>query len=168
MIVSSGAYFDMIARKAGALAGCAAEAGALAAGAAPPVCEQFREMGSKLGMAWQITQDVTDLWGAQGDAMTASNVLNKKKSLPLIRALEVSDVAAKRNLGSIYMQRVLEPEDVSRLLEILDRSDARQYSQAKAAELSGQAMECLSGIDLVDHGFEALSGLAQRAWAGEP
>ena len=167
MIVTSAAYFDMIGRKTGALTGCSAEAGALAAGAEEPVCEQFREMGRKLGMAWQVSRDVGDLWGGQGDAMTASNVLNKKKSLPLIRALEVSDVATKRDLGTIYMKRVLEAEDASRLVEILDQSDARQYSQEKAEEFLGQAMECIRGVNLVDQGFENLSGLGQQALAGK-
>ena len=167
MIVTSEAYFDMIGRKTGALTGCSAEAGALAAGADEPVCEQFREMGQKLGMAWQVAMDVGDLWGGQGDAMTASNVLNKKKSLPLIRALEVSDVATKRDLGTIYMKRVLEAADASRLVEILDQSDARQYSQEKAEEFLGQAMECIRGVTLVDQGFENLSGLGQQALAGK-
>ena len=86
MVVTSAAYFDMISRKTGALIGSSAEAGALAAGADEPVWLKFREMGIKMGMAWQVSQDIVDLWGRTGDGMTASNVLNKKKSLPLIHA----------------------------------------------------------------------------------
>ena len=135
MMVSSSAFMDMIDRKAGALAGCAAESGALAAGATGPVCSAFREMGRKLGAAWQIARDIDDLWGEHGDGVTPSNILSKKKSLPLIHTLEQAGVGVKRELGSIYMKRVLEPEDARRLIEVLDGSGARPASEAKAAEL---------------------------------
>ena len=143
MMVSSGAYLDMVDRKAGALAGCAAESGALAAGAAEPVCALFREMGRKLGSAWQISRDITELWGERGDGVTPSNILNKKKSLPLIHTLEQASVGVKRELGAIYMKRVLEPDDARRLIEILDESGARSAAEDKAAELVEEGLSAV-------------------------
>ena len=35
--------------------------------------------GRSLGMAWQLSLDVADLWGQSGDGMTPNNLLNKKK-----------------------------------------------------------------------------------------
>ena len=102
LMITSAAYYNMIALKTGALAGCSAELGSLAAGTDEGLWERFRDLGSRLGMAWQIGQDIGDLWGQRDDGMTASNVLNKKKSLPLIFALENSAVGIKRELGSIY------------------------------------------------------------------
>ena len=166
MMVTSAAYFDMIARKTGALTGCSAESGALAAGADEPVCARFRDMGRKMGMAWQVSRDIADLWGGEGDGMTASNVLNKKKSLPLMHALENSNVATKRELGAIYMKRVLLPEDVSRLVDILDQSNAMQFAEERTQELLGQALECLHGVELLDEGHANLRRLAQRASEG--
>ena len=107
ILVTADNYLDMVSRKTGALTGCSAEAGALAAGSGRDCCARFRDFGATLGMAWQISRDVQDLWGRQGDAMTASNVLQKKKSLPLIHALETAPVATKRELGNIYLKRVL-------------------------------------------------------------
>ena len=119
-LVASGLYYDMIHRKTGSLTGCSAELGALAAGVSDEVCGSFRETGRKLGMAWQITQDIADLWGYRGDGMTVSNVLNKKKGLPVVYTLENASVSTKRELGTIYMKRVLEPDDVGRIVAILD------------------------------------------------
>ncbi|PKB68315.1 MAG: hypothetical protein BZY81_02200 [SAR202 cluster bacterium Io17-Chloro-G4] len=167
MVVTSAAYFDMITRKTGALAGCSAEAGALAAGTEAQVWSQFREMGTKIGMAWQIHQDIVDLWGGTGDGMTASNVLNKKKSLPLIHALESSSVAAKRELGGIYMKRVLEPDDVSKLVEILNEAGSKEFSAEKAQELVDQAMHSLNGADMTEQGLENLQSLGQQVLDGE-
>ena len=166
LMVTSAAYFDMISRKIGALTGCSAESGALAARADDSACARFLEMGSKMGMAWQVSRDVADLWGNEGDSMSASSVLNKKKSFPIIHALENSDVATKRELGAIYMHRVLQPEDVSKLVEILDQVDARRFALEKAQELLDQAMEAVEGIGLSNEGVEGLRRLGQRALEG--
>ena len=167
MVVTNAAYMDMISRKTGALTGCSAEAGALAAGTGQSVWAKFRDMGIKMGMAWQISQDIEDLWGGTGDGMTASNVLNKKKSLPLIHALENSSLAAKRELGGIYMKRVLEPDDASKLVEILNEAGSKVFSEEKAQQLMDQAfdplIEDLNGAGLTDQGLENLRSLGQRA-----
>ena len=163
MLVSTADYMDMIGRKAGALASCAAESGVLATGADDSVCANFAQMGRNMGMAWQIARDIDDLWGEHGDGMTPSNVLNKKKSLPLVHTLETAPVSAKRELGAIYMKRVLEDEDIAKMIEILDSADARQTSQAKAQELVDQAMAGLDGVS--QQGMDDLTSLGQ--WAAE-
>ena len=166
LMVASAAYFDMIERKTGALTGCSAESGALAAGADDAGCARFRDMGTKMGTAWQVARDVLDLWGNQGDAMTASNVLHKKKSLPLIHTLENAPLAAKRELGNIYMKRVLEPEDLSRLVEILDQAGARGFAENKAEEMVVQALACIDEAGLTGDGMEHLRGLGRLALEG--
>ncbi len=159
IMVTSAAYLDMVDRKSGALAGSAAEAGAIVAGANDSICGALRDAGRLLGSSWQITQDIYDLWGKRGDGMTPSNVLNKKKSLPLIHTLENSTVAVKRELGSIYMKRVLEPEDAGRLIAILNEADAKTTAEAKARELVDQALEKASEAGITGderHQFQQL------------
>jgi geranylgeranyl diphosphate synthase type I len=167
LMVSSNSYYDMIGRKSGALTGCSAALGALAAGAGEEVCQGFQELGQKLGMAWQISRDIADLWG-RGDGMTASNVLNKKKSLPLIHTLETAPVSVKRQLGNIYMKRVLEPEDVSQIITILEGAGARQHAHEKARELVEQALEKAAGHQLATGGMEKIQDMAQWALEGRP
>ena len=166
LLVTRGAYYDMIGRKTGALAGCSAELGALAAGGDEGVCLQVRDAGSRLGMAWQIGQDIADLWGRRGDGMTASNVLAKKKSLPLILAMETAELAVKRELGAIYAKRVLQPEDVSRVIAILDQAQARQTSEDKARELVEEGLAALAGAGLAEERMEDLKFLGRSVWNG--
>lgn len=165
LLVTSGAYYDMIGRKTGALAGCSAELGALAAGGDEGVCLHVRDAGSLLGMAWQIGRDIADFWGRRGDGMTASNVLNKKKSLPLILAMEAAELAVKRELGNIYAKRVLQPEDVSRVIAILDEAQARQNSEDKARELVEEALAALAEAGVAEERMGDLKFLGQ--WALE-
>ena len=144
LMVTESAYLDMIGRKSGALAGCAARLGATAAAANPDTANALHQWGVNLGMAMQIYADLADLWGRRGDGITASNVLNKKKSLPIIHALTNAPTSAKRELGSIYMKRVLDPDDSSRLVAILTDSGSRAYAESKAGQLLADADALLS------------------------
>jgi len=163
LMVTSADYHNMIGRKTGALAGCATELGAIAAGADNDVCAAFQKMGHGLGMAWQISLDIADLWGRGDDGMTSSNMLNKKKSLPLIYALENSPLSDKRALGNVYMKRVLQPEDVSQVMGILNQTGARPFAQARAQEL---AQEALSETGLSDEELQPLKDLTDWALEG--
>ncbi len=168
LMVTSGDFYEMLRRKAGALSGCGAELGALAAGADDAACNKLHGVGSKLGMASQIAQDTAELWGHGGDGMTVGNVLNKKKSLPLIYVLETASPSTKRELGTIYMKRVLEPQDVSRIIDILDQAGARQYAEGKARELVEQAMAAVADIGLPSEGSELFRQVAEAALGSHP
>lgn len=167
MMVTSTAYLDMVGRKTGALAGSAAESGALAAGANDDVCVALRDAGNLLGSAWQIACDIDDLWGDRGDGMTPSNVLNKKKSLPLIHTLENGSVGVKRELGSIYMKRVLEPEDATRLIAILEEANARTEAERQASELVEKALDAAAGVGILKEERQHLQQLGEWALAGK-
>jgi geranylgeranyl diphosphate synthase type I len=148
LMVTPHDYYDMVRRKSGTLAGCSSGLGALVAGAEEDVWRQSQEAGTKLGMAWQISRDIADLWGQRGDGVTPSNILNKKKSLPLIYALERASTSAKRELGNIYMKRVLEPNDVGRIIAVLEEAEARQYAEGEARELVVQSTSTLRNLGL--------------------
>ncbi len=161
LMVSEADYMDMIGRKSGALAGCSARLGALASGAGPGTADALEQWGSKLGMARQVREDISDLWGRSGDGFTPANILNKKKSLPLIHALQNSDTAAKRELGAIYMKRVLEPGDTPRIVAILEEAGSRQYSDDKLEDLLQEARAALTGDDVALEHPESLDWAAQ-------
>ena len=168
MMVTSASFLDMVSRKAGALAGSAAEAGALAAGADDGQCQGLHTMGVKLGTAWQIARDIDDFWGERGDAVTASNIIARKKSLPIVHALEHGSVAAKRELGSIYMKRVLEAEDAARLVAILDETGSRDAAEQRARQLAEEGLSAATSAGISEDGMGALRDLADWALSGGP
>jgi geranylgeranyl pyrophosphate synthase len=165
LMVTDAAYMNMVNRKAGALTGSAAEAGALAAGADDAQCDALQDFGVKLGSAWQIARDIGDLWGERGDGMTASNIIAKKKSLPVIHSLEHGNLSAKRELGSIYMKRALEPDDAARLVAILDETGARASAEDRASGIVEEALAAASAV-VPDAGMGLLNELGQWALSG--
>ena len=166
LMVTSGAYMDMVNRKAGALTGSAAEAGALTAGAGDDLCDAVRTLGVNMGAAWQIARDTDDFWGERGDAITASNIISKKKSLPIIHALEHGSVAAKREMGAIYMKRVLEQEDVARLVSILEETGARGAAAERARGLVEEGLAEASSAGVDEGGMGLLRELGEWALSG--
>ena len=166
MIVTNTAYLEMVNRKAGALTGCAAESGALAAGAPDTQCDALQRLGVNLGAAWQIARDIGQLWGEQGDGVTPSNIISKKKSLPLIHALEHGSIAARRELGAIYMKRVLEPEDANKLVSILNATGSRPVAEQRARQLLEEGLAAASGADISSDGMALLRDLGEWALEG--
>ena len=64
------------------------------------------------------------------------------------------------------MKRVLEPEDVVKLVGILDEAGSKVFAEEKASELMNQAIEALGGADLADQALENLKNLGQRVLEG--
>ena len=137
--VTRAAYMRMAEARTGALIGCAAELGALLAGASDETQTAVATAGRKLGLALQVHRDVGNLWGraATGD------ILNKSKTLPVVYALEKGDLRTKRGLGTLYLKRVLEPTDVPGLLTILDGVGSREFCQQVVHDTFEEALALL-------------------------
>ncbi len=123
--VSQGSYLEMAERRAGALVGCAAQLGALIAGADESIQEHCKEAGHKLGLALHLQHDINELWDA---ANTGSPVTIVRKSFPVVYAIETAPVSVKREIGTFFATRVVDPKGLPRLAELLDGAGARQHS----------------------------------------
>ncbi|MBI2855341.1 MAG: polyprenyl synthetase family protein [Chloroflexi bacterium] len=160
--ITSEAYFQMVEGKTGALMGCAAELGAIMATDDERDIKAMARFGFKLGLAFQVRDDILDLWGREDTGKPlAGDILNKKKSLPVIYALQNATGADKHTLGDVYFKRVMEPGDVIRIIEVMDNLGARELSQEKADTLCQEAIQALDGAHLSAQGKDQLAELAR-------
>jgi geranylgeranyl diphosphate synthase type II len=85
-------------RKTGALISAAAKIGALIAGADPPLVERVAAFGEKVGLAFQITDDILDAEGTFGALKSGSELdaERQKVTYPMIFGLETSKETAAR------------------------------------------------------------------------
>jgi geranylgeranyl pyrophosphate synthase len=141
--------------------------GALAAAEDDSVVEAFKSCGRDLGIAHQIRSDVDEIRRTSKDEASSGNVLIKKKLLPIVHALETGDIHTKRELGTIYFKRVLEPEDVERVVNILNEVSALEYAETKVEELCRTALDFLEGVDLSTWGLTEIQKLCRRISAGD-
>ena len=152
------AYIEMAAGRSGALMSCAMGLGALATTEDGSIVESFKECGKHLGIARQIADDIRELEGA-GDDTLATNVLNKKKLLPIVYAFQTGDVRIKRELGTVYFKRVLEPPDVEQVKNIVDGVSGIQYAQSQIREHCERAIASLETAGLSATDLQRLEAL---------
>ena len=144
--VSTDQYLKMASSKTGSIVSCAAALGAVAAGVDAATIDALREFGRSLGIAAQIVQDIDMLWPRHGNGEHSDSLLGKKKLFPIVHVVENGDAAAGRELDGIYRKRVLEPDDITKALEILDGVDARSQALEIAAEHRRQAESSLASL----------------------
>ena len=141
-------YERMVERKSGALMACAMGLGALSATEDEAVVTALRECGKQIGIAWQMGQDIQDLTPSSGQDGPSDNLLNKKKLLPIVRTLEAGEPSLKRELGTMYFKRILDPDDVNRIVEILDEASAMEFSRKLLESHCEKAMDAVAGAPL--------------------
>ena len=140
---SQEAYFIMAAGKTGALMGGAMQLGALVASEDDAVTTALGQCGSKIGVGLQIREDIRALWGEGAEAEPGTDALNKKKLLPLVYALEHAGPTEKRRLGEVYFKRVLQPEDVDVVREVVEGLGALEYCEGLVDRYRQEAMDAL-------------------------
>ena len=127
---SVSSYIKMAAAKTGALYSYSMQLGALVASSNETVIKALGNCGTNLGVAIQIRNDLKELFQNESEGqMAGDEVLNKKKILPIVYALEIANATQKRRLGEIYLKRILEPQDVIALRTVLQEMEVRQYCE---------------------------------------
>ena len=121
--VPMGDYMRMIGLKTGVLIACAAEMGALIAGAPQQDCETLYRYGFDLGLAFQVADDYLDAFGDSKvfGKPIGGDILNNKKSWLFVRTMEKAS-PAQRNafLEAMAMPSEASKEKVARVMEIYD------------------------------------------------
>ena len=133
--VSPDDYITMIEKKTAALI-----EGALLIGAVLNLKNKdiapFKVFGNYLGIAFQIRDDILGIWGDED--MTgkphASDIRKKKKSLPIIFALEQSGLKIKNDLRRIYAGKKINENQVGKILDYLEIVKAKDFCEEKCRQ----------------------------------
>jgi geranylgeranyl diphosphate synthase, type I len=158
-------YLTMVSGKTAALMGAATAVGALLGGASEDAVGVFKEFGRHLGLAFQIRDDVLGIWGdtAETGKCASDDVVARKKSFPVVYALEHASENDRRALHRIYGAGTVSPGSVAGVLAVLERSGARAASEEAAdchVEEALSALGGLQGLDLVPARRRELEALA--------
>ncbi|MCD6289612.1 MAG: polyprenyl synthetase family protein, partial [Anaerolineae bacterium] len=143
--VTEDEYLQMIAGKTGALLGGAAHLGALVAEAGPMEIAAYRRFGLSVGRAFQIRDDILGIWG--DEAVTGksaqSDILSRKKSLPVVHALTQENEAG-RALRRLYARPGLTADDVPEVLHWLESAGSRAHAEAMMGDALTDARAALA------------------------
>lgn len=152
-------YLTMIEGKTGALIACSLEAGAALGTDDPAELEGFRRLGTAIGLSFQIRDDILGIWGDQNvlGKPLASDIVRRKKTLPIIHALENARDGYRATLEAYYGDG--HGGSVPEILDLLNRVGARDYALDMDSRYCREARGILAGLattDLARRQFEEL------------
>lgn len=181
-MVSVEAYLEMIGKKTAALVGASVQAGAILATDEGEVVEAYRRFGYDLGMAFQMADDVKGTFWAAADSgkPEAGDVRKRKKTLPLVWALEHASEADRQRLIEIYRpaadalesrglipldEAPIRDDEVAEVLAILERCGAREHALSQARRYRDLALEHVEDLPCPDDRKRDLGALVRSVIA---
>ena len=159
------AYFTAIAGKTGALFETACRLGAMAAGLPADSTTALAEYGLRLGVAFQLADDLLDITASAGalGKPVGHDIVEGVYTFPVLRAMR-EDPRLRQVLQSADRE-----DAAAAALGIIRGSDALAATRQEMARWSGRAVASLSGAegDLGEAGIAMLTDLASalvRPW----
>ncbi|URN09947.1 polyprenyl synthetase family protein [Actinomadura madurae] len=153
----------MAGRKTGALLGAACALGAVSAGAGAARTARLRAFGERLGLAFQLVDDLLGIWGepaVTGKAAQA-DLRARKKSLPVVAALTSATPAGEELAGLYLRDEPLTGEEAARAAELVEAAGARAWAAARAEALLGEALDELAAAAPAQPAAAELRALAR-------
>ena len=144
--VSEEEYIAMIAGKTSAMFETCAETGAKLAGADSETVENMAEWGLKLGLCFQLMDDLIDI---TGDTETlgkpaGSDVVQGKKTLIAIHALDSGNDLPV--FSKVYGKGECTDEDLAKAVEELRNNGSIDYAMDRAMRYHSEAHSILDGL----------------------
>jgi octaprenyl-diphosphate synthase len=121
-------YYDIIRQKTASLIASCCGVGASSSGAPDDVVRLMRKFGEKIGMAFQIKDDLFDYGEMEIGKPLGIDIKEKKMTLPLIYALSKSDWAEKRKIINIVKNESDKPKKVREVIEYVKKSGGIEYA----------------------------------------
>ncbi len=138
--LSLDAYWPMIWGKTAMLIRACAQLGATIAGVTGRKLKAYLTFGEKLGLAYQVHDDLLGIWGDPQEMGKSahSDLLSGKKSFPVLYALDQKGEFAKRWIrGGVPFERVKE------FAALLEAEGAKEFTRKEAARLTDEALQAL-------------------------
>ncbi|MBW3622118.1 MAG: polyprenyl synthetase family protein [Armatimonadetes bacterium] len=130
----------------------------------------YAAYGEAFGLAFQARDDYLGIWGdpeVTGKPV-GSDLLRKKKSLPVVFALTEAEGAERRTLEHLFGRTQLTPDQADEIRHHLEELGAEAYTQAQVQRLTDEAFAALDAIrpaetDAARAAYDRLVGMTEFA-----
>ena len=141
------AYFEVIRRKTASLFYACMQVGALAAGACEADVERLGQFGEKLGLCFQIKDDIFDYFEDKVIGKPTGNDLREGKlTLPLIHAITQGKGEENERMRALLNEEHLSAESVHTLIEYAKREGGIDYAYETMKRIRNEAVALLEGF----------------------
>ncbi|HTJ50266.1 MAG TPA: polyprenyl synthetase family protein [Cyclobacteriaceae bacterium] len=136
-------YYEIIRQKTASLIASCCAVGASSAGASKEVVQNMRLFGEKIGMAFQIKDDLFDYGEMEIGKPLGIDIKEKKMTLPLIYALSKSGWLERRKIISIVKNQSDNPKKVKEVIEYVKGSGGIEYALEAMKKFHEEALVIL-------------------------
>ena len=153
-------YFEIIRRKTATLIAACCAMGVSSVGADVETVGKARLFGEKVGIAFQIKDDLFDYGDAEIGKPLGIDIKEKKMTLPLIYALNQADWSTKRRIINIIKNESENSNKVDEVISFVKKSGGLEYATKSMQVLVNEAHTILNTFP--DNPFRrSLAGLVQ-------
>lgn len=142
--IKESVYFDIIRQKTASLIASACASGAASAFAGDEKIAQLKLLGEKIGMAFQIKDDLFDYDEIDVGKPLGIDIKERKMTLPLIFALNNVNTATKRKMINIIKNENTDKEKVHWLIAQVKSSGGIQYAEKFMQQYREEALAILA------------------------
>jgi geranylgeranyl diphosphate synthase type I len=127
----------------------AAEMGALLGTRDQEIIDHLRVFGLAIGIAFQVRDDILGVWASTSELgkTAAGDIFRRKKSLPILHALEYASEQDQQVLHTLYQQETaITQEQLDTILSILERTRTKSYCRTFLREQCQIAYAALASV----------------------
>ncbi len=136
-------YFEIIRQKTATLIAACCAVGVSSVGMDAEKAEKARLFGEKVGIAFQIKDDLFDYGNAEIGKPLGIDIKEKKMTLPLIYALNNADWSTKKRIINIIKNDSENSKKVAEVIEFVKLSGGIEYATDKMKKYVFEAKEIL-------------------------
>ncbi|MCM1312150.1 MAG: polyprenyl synthetase family protein [Bacteroides sp.] len=163
-------YMEMIRLKTSLLLACALKIGAQLANAKEEDTENLYIFGEKMGLAFQLQDDLLDVYGNPDvfGKKIGGDILSNKKTFMLINALNLAEGKTKEELKSWTLKKEYNPEEkIAAVTHIYNIVGIKSVCEAKIKQLFAEAIESLNKVSVEEYKKQELRNFANNLMGRE-
>jgi len=141
--INEAVYFEIIRNKTASLLSSACAAGAWSTSQSKEISTKMGLFGEKIGIAFQIKDDLFDYGNEDIGKPTGNDIKEKKLTLPLIYTLNNVDKAKKRELIYIIKNENRNAEKIKEVIDVVVKAGGIKYATGQMNKYRDDALKIL-------------------------
>lgn len=141
--IDEAVYYEIIRQKTASLISSACAAGAASTTNEEVLIKRMRLFGEKIGIAFQIRDDLFDFGTDDVGKPLGIDIKEKKMTLPLIYALNQADKKQRRRIINLVRRHNEDQEKVREVIDFVRASGGLEYAKQAMFRFRAEAFELL-------------------------
>ncbi len=162
-VVSQDHYLRMIELKTAVLIAASAKIGALLGNADEKEADLLYEFGRNLGLAFQIQDDLLDVYGDKDifGKISGGDIVSNKKTILLVKAIEKASAEERKKIIDLFQDSDMDPDDkIKAVTDLYDRLNIRTVTESLANEYINNSLSYLDRVNIERERKEELYQMA--------